>query len=210
MTRDDALRKTLKDHFPIRRDSRFDLLVFVVLASIAIATRLLPHAPGFVAVTGAALFAGWYVRKAALAFVLPLCVLLASDVVIGFYEPMVMAAVYFCAVLPIVLARSVHRKPEFMRLTCFLLLCSIANFFFINFFVWLGSGWYDRSPSGLIQCYTAALPFFKYRLAGDVCWTTLFFVPHIVAAMVTRSSRLRTRQVPVGNVAALHADCSMR
>ena len=150
MTRDDALRKTLKDHFPIRRDSRFDLLVFCVLASIAIATRLLPHAPGFVAVTGAALFAGWYMRKAALAFVLPLCVLLASDVVIGFYEPMVMAAVYFCAVLPIVLGRIVHRKPEFMRLTCFLLLCSIANFFFINFFGKIFDTVSDRLKQGFL------------------------------------------------------------
>ena len=45
----------------------------------------------------------------------------------------------------------------------------------INFVVWMTSAWYTKTATGLVECYLAALPFFKYRMAGDVCSVVVFF-----------------------------------
>ena len=50
-----------------------------------------------------------------------------------------------------------------------------AAFFLIsNFGVWLG-GWYPMTGTGLLACYTNAIPFFGYTVTGDLVFTVLIF-----------------------------------
>jgi hypothetical protein len=34
---------------------------------------------------------------------------------------------------------------------------------------------YDHTAAGLLQCYAAALPFFRYTLAGDMFFAVVLF-----------------------------------
>lgn len=152
-----------------------DVAVITTLVILAAASRLLPHAPGFVAVTGASMFAGWYLRRGSLAYLIPLTVLSLSDLVLGFYEPLLMAAVYLVAAVPVLVGRRLRGRTTPLRLAASTLFCSVLSLVTINFFVWLTSAWYAKTATGLLQCYLAALPFFKYRLAGDICSVAVLF-----------------------------------
>lgn len=159
-----------------------DVVVISILVVLAAASRLLPHAPGFVAVTGASMFAGWYLRRGSLAYLIPLIVLSLSDLVLGFYQPLLMLAVYLVAIVPVLIGRLLRGNATPLRLAASTLCCSVASLVAINFFVWLTSAWYAKTATGLMQCYVAALPFFKYRMAGDICSVALCFGIYAIVA----------------------------
>ena len=55
-------------------------------------------------------------------------------------------------------------------------LASSALFFIVtNFGVWALDNMYPRTIAGLIACYTAALPFFRNTLEGDLLYTLVLF-----------------------------------
>ncbi|MDZ4851828.1 MAG: DUF6580 family putative transport protein [Pirellulaceae bacterium] len=52
---------------------------------------------------------------------------------------------------------------------------SVAFYLISNFGSWLNPLMnYDRSPSGLLACYWAGIPFFKYTFLSDVLFTLAF------------------------------------
>ena len=55
------------------------------------------------------------------------------------------------------------------------LTCSLIFFAVTNLAVWAFSGMYSLDLTGLIQCYTLALPFLKYTIAGDLFWAAVLF-----------------------------------
>ncbi len=52
---------------------------------------------------------------------------------------------------------------------------SVAFYLISNFGVWIGWNMYPATLAGLVQCYTAALPFFRNALVGDIAWSALMF-----------------------------------
>ena len=44
-----------------------------------------------------------------------------------------------------------------------------------NFSVWLGSAFYPPTWEGLVACYTAALPFFRNTLVGNLVYSLILF-----------------------------------
>jgi hypothetical protein len=52
---------------------------------------------------------------------------------------------------------------------------SIVFFVITNFAVWLGSGYYPQTLSGLLTSYTLAIPFFHYTLLGDLFFNAVLF-----------------------------------
>jgi len=152
-----------------------DVVIVSLLVVLAAASRLLPHAPGFVAVTGAAMFGGWYLRRGSIAYLIPLIIMSLSDLVLGYYQPLLMLAVYLVAVAPVLIGRRLQGNATPLRLAAATLCCSVLSLLTINLCVWLTSAWYAKTATGLMECYVAALPFFKYRLAGDVCSVAVCF-----------------------------------
>ncbi len=51
---------------------------------------------------------------------------------------------------------------------------SVCFFLLTNFGVWCCSTTYARSLQGLIDCYVAAVPFFRATIQGDVLYSALF------------------------------------
>src|SRR4029078_1548020 len=53
--------------------------------------------------------------------------------------------------------------------------CSLIFFVTKNFAVWAVRRIYTLDMAGLMQCYTLALPFLKYTMAGDLFWAAVLF-----------------------------------
>ncbi len=58
-----------------------------------------------------------------------------------------------------------------------------------NFAVWLGSSWYARDAFGLLECYAAGLPFFRWTLQADLLFAGL---PLMVCIGATYWARQRS------------------
>jgi hypothetical protein len=165
------------------------VLLALALVALGVAGRYLDHAPNFTPAASIALFAGFAFpsRKAAVAVML--AIMLVSDSLLGFYEPLVMAAVYGTLLLPLAfrgwLRREGSDQARFGRVTVAAVASSLAFFAVTNLAVW--REWYEASWSGLATCYINALPFLKYTMAGDLAWSFGLFGAYAAAMMAWRT-----------------------
>jgi hypothetical protein len=161
--------------------SMFNRPTLCALIAIAVASRLLPHPPNFVFLAALGLFSGCFFRGAKVV-VVPLAALLISDAIghlaglqgMGFYHPLVMVGVYTGIGFSGLIGMGLRKRRTAVRIASASFLCSATFFLSSNAAVWLTSNW-ALSWSGLIACYSAALPFFQYTLAGDLFYATLTF-----------------------------------
>lgn len=156
--------------FPVR-----DAILFVVLVGIAVASRLLPHAPNFTALIAVGLLAAALFRSRILAAAVPMAAMVISDAVIGGYDARLMLAVYVAMMLPIALRPLLSGRAMALRVGAASILCSILFFVITNGAVWAFGSMYEPSAAGLAACFAAALPFFKYQLAGDLTYSLMLF-----------------------------------
>jgi ABC-type proline/glycine betaine transport system permease subunit len=144
--------------------TREKLLIAFVL--IAILSRLIPHLPNFTAVTATALFAGRYFKNKILAFAAPLTVMILSDLILGFYTISWFVFASFAAV--------VFLGQWSQKMNVLIVLFSSLTFFVIsNFGVWLLG--YPLTLEGFIACYTAAIPFFRNAILGDLFYAAILY-----------------------------------
>jgi ABC-type proline/glycine betaine transport system permease subunit len=144
--------------------TREKLLIAFVL--IAILSRLIPHLPNFTAVTATALFAGRHFKNKILAFVAPLAVMILSDLILGFYTISWFVYASFAAV--------VFLGQWSQKMNVLIVLSSSLTFFVIsNFGVWLLG--YPLTLEGFIACYTAAIPFFRNAILGDLFYAAILY-----------------------------------
>ncbi len=73
------------------------------------------------------------------------------------------------------------------------LLSSVLFFVITNFGVWCRFGTYDRSLAGLMHCYVAAIPFFRYTVAGDLFFSVMLFGSYALAVSLARRTELATQ-----------------
>jgi len=144
--------------------TREKLLIAFVL--IAILSRLIPHLPNFTAVTATALFAGRHFKNKILAFAAPLTVMILSDLILGFYTISWFVFASFAAV--------VFLGQWSQKMNVLIVLFSSLTFFVIsNFGVWLLG--YPLTLEGFIACYTAAIPFFRNAILGDLFYAAILY-----------------------------------
>lgn len=154
-------------------------MLLPILVGIAALSRFAEVAPNFAAVSASALFAGFVFRSRLVAAAVPIAAMVLSDLFIGFYHPVVMAAVYGAMVLPVFLGRMCGVWPGAARIGALAATASGLFFLISNFGVWL-TGVYGWTGAGLAACYAAAVPFFKYTLAGDLFFAAMLFGAHRV------------------------------
>lgn len=166
----------------------------VILILLAAASRLLPHPPNFAPVAALGLFAGAMLPGRA-AWVVPFAALLLSDLVLGFYHPMSMLWNYLSFAGCLVLGAAVLRqRRDLGRLTGATLASALVFFALSNFGMW-ASGYYPRTWAGLVECYTAAIPFFRNTLTSDVLFVVLLFGGHSLATRLVARFRPATARV---------------
>jgi hypothetical protein len=150
---------------------RLATLIAMVLA--AAATRLIPHPWNLTSVAAVALFGGAYFQDRRLAFAVPLGALFVSDLVLGLYHGMWVVYLSFALIVGVGLWLRSRRQP--LMIAGAALASSLLFFVVTNFGVWASGQLYPRSLAGLIACYTAALPFFRNTLEGDLVYTLILF-----------------------------------
>jgi hypothetical protein len=149
-----------------------------LLASLSVAGimgRMLPHQPNATPTAALALVAGSALGMRS-ALLLPMIVLMITDLFLGTYEPLVMISVYACMAIPALVGSNLigeRRKPLVIAGSA--AICSGIFFVVTNFAVWASGEWYDRTFTGLVSCYSAALPFLRNMLAADLLWSGVMF-----------------------------------
>ena len=189
-----------RDTVSFNRPWVYEVVAFGLLVGSGVALRLACRdLPNFAPVAAMALFAGYFFRSAIVAMSVPLTVMVISDCFLGGYDWGVMALVYTMLTLPVafrgwlrrtfVLGR--RRMAERVAPLCGLFACGLASslLFFVvtNFGVWLWFGTYHSSLGGLWHCYVAAIPFFRYTLAGDLFFSVVLFGSYALALSVQHS-----------------------
>jgi len=152
-------------------NARFLSLLGIITGAALI--RILPHPWNTTPIAAMALFAGSHFEKKWAAFLVPLCALFISDLVLGFYGSMGFIYACFALVVCIGIAIKGNRSPAIIAAGT--LAASLSFFALSNFGVWVSSGMYPHTGAGLMACYVAALPFFQHTLLGDFAYTFLLF-----------------------------------
>jgi len=164
---------------------------FMLLVTVCSLYRIMPERPwGFAPQIAMALFSGSVVANRKYAFLLPLMSMLLSDLLYealylngltpirGFYSGQWLNYLLFAAITFIGFA--VHpRKPlHWLGGTV-----AAVVFYFLasNFAVWISGGLalnnlpYERSWSGLTQCYVVGLPFLRMSFFATLIFGAVFF-----------------------------------
>ena len=164
-------------------------LSLTVLGAVA---RLAPHPPNFAPVGSTGLFAGarlpvWQ------AYLVPLVLMAITDPIISaiYHVPafsQMQLFVYASFLVSVWLGRKLWGSSSISRIALFSVVNSIQFFLVTNFGTWIGSPMYPRTAAGLASCYTAAIPFFGWTVAGDLFYAGVLFGLH---AWLTRTLAAR-------------------
>ena len=162
--------------------------------------RLLPHAPNVTPVGSSCLFAGSRI-SGLWAYLLPLVVMIATDPIVGHagggysgytWESPVIYASFLISVW---IGRRMLRNVTAIRVGTAAFLCSLQFFVVTNFALWAGAALrhdpiYTANLSGLLTCYTLAIPFWGRTLAGDLVYSAAIFGAYELLNRRLASSRV--------------------
>lgn len=140
---------------PLLSKKQIVIISFIAIAAIF---RLLPHLPNVTPVTAMALFSGAYFTNKKLAFAIPLLAMLVSDLFLGF------SGITLFVYAAFILVSYIGLSSKKMNIKT-ILFSSLSFFVITNFGVWLIG--YPKTMTGLVECYTLAIPFFRNALIGD-------------------------------------------
>ena len=144
--------------------------------------RLIPHPPNFTPVIAVAIISSFFFKNMNLSFLTLLVAMLISDLFIGFYENIIF--VYVSLFLITFIFHKISNKINFKNLFVFGFVGSLIFFIISNFGVWaLGSPGalnipYEKSLSGLVECYILAIPFFGNMFISTVIFSYTAFLAH--------------------------------
>jgi hypothetical protein len=161
-------------------------MLAISLIIIGILLRFVPHLPNFTPVCAIALFAGAYMNKR-LAFVVPLLLMIASDIFLGLHN--VVAFTWGGFALVTFLGFWVKQKRTAGRVISGSIASSLVFYIVSNFGVWL-MGWYPHTARGLIDCYIMGLPFLRNFTVATLAYTAVFFGAYELIASRVKGSKL--------------------
>ena len=148
-------------------------LLCLILISLAVGWRVINHNFGIaynlelvttVSVI-AAIVIGW---KAAV--IVPMSSMAISDIFIGNSSIFVFTWSAFVIIgISALLLRKLNNRPKSQIIYSLGFALASSFFFFIitNFGVW-SQGWYPATWTGLIECFTMAIPFYRTMLIGNI------------------------------------------
>ena len=166
--------------------NRKSILIITGFILFAALSRLLPHAYNFTPIGAIALFGAAYFADKKWALLVPLLAIWISDLLLNnlaysaFYDGFAWFTggflfIYGGIAMIVVLGYYLLKKITFGRVLGGALGASVIFFIISNFGVWVTSPMYPPTVEGLIMCYTAAIPFFHYTIAGNVVYSAVLF-----------------------------------
>ena len=151
------------------------------LVTVAVIGRLLqPHWNGeplwnVTPMAGVALAAGAVFRRPLVAASVPLAALALTNLALPAYGSPAMAAVVYAATAWPVLLGDLVRRGRLPAVVGGALASSLVFFVSTNFAHWLLGTDYPHDAAGLMACFVAALPFYRWMPVGDVVWSLAIF-----------------------------------
>ena len=171
--------------------NKSNLLVLFILILACALYRVWDSRPmGFAPQIAMALFAGSISKDKRFAFLFPVLSLFISDLLYqflysqglstikGFYEGQWQI---YLMIASITIIGFFINKNKIGQIFLGSLAGAVYFFLISNFMVWVGGGWdinnqpYPRSFSGLMLCYSEALPFFKWSVLSTLIFNGIFF-----------------------------------
>jgi len=152
------------------------MLAYLFLA-VAIAFRFLPHPMNFTPLAASLLYFGAKMpRQQAW---IPVALFAAVDVILnrmyGYEFSLDYLATWAFYAAMVGLGMLLVSKSSPLRIAGASLAGSVSFFVLSNFMVWAGWSMYPRNVAGLIECYAAAVPFFRNTVASDLIFAGAFF-----------------------------------
>lgn len=160
------------------------LAIFLIIAGIIL--RMAPHAPNFTPVAAIALFGGCYLKKK-YALIVPLALMIISDLVIGLHDVFIFTWGGFLLVTLMGLWLK-NRKGVLTTISASLV-SSVIFYLVSNFGVWL-TGYYPRNIGGLLNCYVMALPFLRAFTFSTLIYTAVLFGVYELTAYFVKDTKL--------------------
>ncbi len=166
---------------PRSNDTALKLTIFSLLVAIGVAGRWGQPDWCITPLAATGLLAGYWFRNPLVAMMVPISAMLISDFALPSYDSYaVLLTVYLALGISAIIGRAMKTEIQSpIAGLARLVSCAIgpATLFFVttNFAVWASSARYTKTLGGLAECYTAALPFFRRMLIGDMAFITLLF-----------------------------------
>ena len=137
-------------------------IIITLIILVSALTRLVPHLPNFTPITAIALFGGVYFTNKITAYALPLVIMVLSDFILGF------SSITIFVYLAFIVVSFIGTQQKKVSIGS-VLLGGLSFFVITNFGVWLLG--YPKTWTGLVECYTLALPFFRNSILGDLFYS---------------------------------------
>ena len=150
----------------------------IIFILIGVFSRIIPHFENFTAVYAIALFSGTFLKNKQLAFLLPISIMMCSDLILGF-SPSLPTYISFIAIVFVGFLLKRNQKIEHIIFGG--VSASILFFIITNFFVWINSSPLDglfycpKTIHGCIKCYIQAIPFFWNTLFSTILYSIIIF-----------------------------------
>ena len=171
--------------------NKSNLLVLFILILACALYRVWDSRPmGFAPQIAMALFAGSISKDKRFAFLFPVLSLFISDLLYQFLYSQGLSTIKgfysgqwqnYLLIASITVIGFFINKNKIGQIFVGSLAGAVYFFLISNFMVWIGGGWdinnqpYPRSFSGLMLCYSEALPFFKWSLLSTLLFNGIFF-----------------------------------
>lgn len=167
-------------------DRAFATLVAVLLVVLAAASRVVPHPWNFTPMIAVALFAGARIERSWLAAIAVVGCLALGDILLGAFPYGGIEWVYGSMLLVVAAGRLLRTRTGLVATLLAALGAGFGFFVVTNFAVFIGGALYPRTAAGLVECYTAALPFYRNQIVGDVVFTSALFGAYAFAISIRR------------------------
>lgn len=149
--------------------------VWFMLVAVSVAGRLWQPAANVTPLAGAAIAAGAVFPNPLVAVTVPMAALAISNLALPGYGTsagsLLMAAVIYAAIAWPVLLGGMVRTGRLRSIVGGALASSLVFFLSTNFAHWCLSNDYPHTFAGLLTCYAAGLPFYRWMPVGDVVWS---------------------------------------
>jgi len=171
--------------------NKSNLLVLFILILACALYRVWDSRPmGFAPQIAMALFAGSISKDKRFAFLFPILSLFISDLLYQFLYSQGLSTIKgfysgqwqnYLLIASITIIGFFINKNKIGQIFVGSLAGAVYFFLISNFMVWVGGGWdinnqpYPRSFSGLMLCYTEAMPFFKWSVLSTLLFNGIFF-----------------------------------
>ncbi len=175
-------------------------VLWIILVGIGVVGRLWQPGWNVTPMAAVGLAAGVAFPQMAVAASVPLAALAISNLAMPSYGSMAMAAVVYAATAwPVILGRvlrssrgwsnGISSSNSWTAIAGSALACSLVFFLSTNLAHWWLTNDYPQTATGLIACFVAALPFYRWMPVGDVVWAVTIFGGISAATAAVRASR---------------------